>query len=148
MANVIYRGPTDRQPMTRTGLVAGAYLPGRIVTFDGTNLTAAAPTVDSDKEYLILTNQAYSGQDTVTVFTSGDTAEAYVPEVGQTYNVLFSAATYAVGDPLKIDSNGRMALAGTSDVVFAWYDGTAGALSNNDLADVRIANQHAGLQGV
>ncbi len=137
--NSIYRGPTRNQAETVNLPVAGAYLPGLLVTSNGVVLTAAV-VVDSDNELLVLANADFNNQDTTTAYVSGDTGVAYVTVPGETYQVQMAAATYAVGDPLTVDANGQLAAAATTNPVIA-YCQQAGTFAAAALADAVIANR-------
>lgn len=137
--NVIYRGPIANEPETVNLPVAGAYLPGILVTEDGSNLTVAT-AADIEDELLILSNVRFKDQDVATAYTSGDTGIAYRPQPGEVYQARLAAATYAKGDKLTIGASGYLTKTGVSQRVVAFFDGTAGAKSAGDLDDVRIAN--------
>lgn len=139
MKNVIYRGPAAEEPQTVNLPVAGAYLPGVLVTSDGAELTVATGA-DDEKGLLVLSNLRLAGQDLATAYTADDTAVAYRTKPDQEYQVRMAAGTYAVGDPLTPGAAGVLAAAATGNVVVAFYNGVTTALSANDLADVKIAN--------
>lgn len=141
VANTIFRGPIEREPRTLNLPVAGAYLPGIIVTENGSALTVAG-TADKGKEVLVLANRDFYGQDLDTAYASGDTGVAYFLEIGQVFQARLAAATYAKGDPLTLAANGYLTAAVATDVVYARFEGTAGAKSAGDRDDVRIANSY------
>ena len=137
--NKIFRGPIDKNPVTVNLPVAGAYLPGILVTEDGANITMATGT-DNEKELLILSNVEFKDQDTALAYVSGDTGIAYQLEPGLIFQARMAAATYAVGANLAVGASGRLGAATTGDVVVARYAGVAGAVAAGDLQDVKIAN--------
>lgn len=139
MANRIFRHPVGEQPETVNLPVAGAYLPGVMVTASASALTIAT-AADMEEELLVLSNVEFKDQDLATAYTSGDTGVAYRVRPGQVYQARMAAATYALEAPLTIGASGRLTAATAGAVVYAYFTGTAGALSNDDLADVRIAN--------
>jgi len=144
MANVIYRGPVAREPQTINGLVAGAYLPGTVVSYDGTNLTEVAGSVASlagatAERVMILSNRRFYDQGPDTAYASGDTGVAYRAEGDQEYQGRFAAGTYAKGDLLTV-TTGQFAAAAAGDVVVAYYDGAGATLSAGDRDDVVVAN--------
>ena len=142
MANVIYRGPVEREPRTINLPVAGAYSPGILVTEDGSNLTVAT-TSDMGERLLVLSNMRFKEQTTADAYTSGDTGIAYEPRPQDVFQVRMAADTYAKGDKLTIDASGYLAKAVDSpagDVVYAYFDGTAGSVSAGELQDVIWAN--------
>ncbi len=140
MANVIYRGPIKDEPETVSDkTVAGAYLPGILVTESATEFTVAT-AADIEADLLVLSNRRFYDQDVATAYTSGDTGVAYRPRPGEIYQVRLAAATYAKGDPLTVGASGYLTAAGTSERVIAFFEGTAGAITAGALTDVRIAN--------
>ena len=139
MANTIFRGPIEHQPRTINLPVAGAYLPGIIVTEDGTNLTMATGA-DDENEMFVLGNVDFKDQDIATAYTSGDTGVAFEMLPGLIFQARLAAGTYAKGDALSIGASGRLEAAATGEVVVARFEGTPGAKSAGDLDDVKIAN--------
>ena len=137
--NTIFRGPINREPETLNLPVAGAYLPGIMVTEDGSDFTVATAS-DIEAELLVLGNMRFKDQDAATAYTSGDTGIAYHPQPGEVYQVRLAAATYAKGDTLTIGASGYLTKTGNSERVIAVFDDTPGAFSAGALADVRIAN--------
>lgn len=137
--NVIFRGPNTREPETLNLPVAGAYLPGIMVTEDGAELTVAT-AADIEGELLVLSNMRFKDQDVATAYTSGDTGIAYRPQPGEVYQVRLANATYAKGDTLTIGASGYLTKTGLSERVVAVFDDTPGAFTAGALADVRIAN--------
>lgn len=137
--NVIYRGPVAKEPQTVNLPVAGAYLPGIIVVSNGTQLTQAV-AADAVKQIYVLSNMRFKDQDINTAYASGDTGIAYEALPGEVYQVRMAAGTYAVGDALTVDANGRLAAAGLDTPIVA-HCAEAGTYSAGDLADVTIANR-------
>lgn len=137
--NRIFRGPTGRMPETVNLPVAGAYLPGILVTEDGTNLTVAT-AADDEAELLVLSNLEFTDQVLATAYTSGDTGIAHRPNPGDVFQVRLAAATYAKGDPLAVGASGYLTAATLNSTVRAYFDGVAGAKSAGALEDVRWAN--------
>lgn len=139
MANRIFRGPVAKEPQTINLPVAGAYLPGIMVTSSGAALTVATAADMGEKLY-VLGNIDFKDQDVATAYTSGDTGVAYDALPGEVYQARLAAATYAKGDKLTIGSSGYLTKVATvGDVTVAYFDGTAGALSAGDLADVIVS---------
>lgn len=140
MANRIFRGPrADSDKRTVNLPVAGAYLPGVLVTRSATALTVAGAT-DDEKELLVLSNRDFDGQDVATAYTSGDTGIAYTVEPGDEFQVRMAGATYTYNQNLSVAASGYLAAAATGDVVVARFTGTAGAVTAGALADVTWAN--------
>lgn len=146
MPNRIYRGPNDRQPKTVSSkTVAGAYLPGTFVTEGATTLTQATAHAPMLR---VLTNRDFYSDGSLTAtnplltaYASGDTGVAFVPEVGQIYQIAAAAATYSWGQALAVAASGRVAAAGVSTDIVA-YSRTVGAVSAGDLIEVEIANTY------
>lgn len=137
--NVIYRGPIKDEPETINLPVAGAYLPGILVTASASALTVATAS-DMQEELLVLGNQRFKDQDVATAYTSGDTGVAYRPRPGEVYQVRLANDTYAKGAPLTIGASGYLTDVGAEEVIYAYFDDTPGSFSAGDLADVRWAN--------
>lgn len=140
MANVIYRGPIKDEPETVSDKkVAGAYLPGILVTESATAFTLATGSNIED-DLCILSNRRFFGQDVATAYASGDTGVAYRPRPGEIYQVRLAGATYAKGDGLTVGASGYLEAVATGERVMAFFEGTAGAVTAGTLNDVRIAN--------
>jgi len=140
MVNVIFRGPTEKQPTTVSLPVAGAYLPGIFVEATATELVMLTTAVD--KLPMILTNRDFYDQAVDDAYLDEDTGIAYNLEPGMVFQARMAAATYALNAPLTIAANGRLAAATAGDVVVAFFSGTAGAVTAGALADVTIANSY------
>ena len=146
MANRIYTGPTSRQPNTISDKTcAAALLPGTWVSvLIGTVAQATAPTAVrlallADRDYYSL-GQLDSVDPLKLAYASGDTAVAYVPEIGQSYMAAVAAATYTNGQELTVGAAGRLVAAASTNVVVAYYDGpNSVARSAGDLVDIVIA---------
>lgn len=140
MSNVIYRGPIKDEPETVSDkTVAGAYLPGILVT-EGAAVLTVATASNIEDDLLVLSNSRFTGQDVATAYTSGDTGVAYRPRPGEIYNARLAGATYAKGDALTVGASGYFVAAAAGERVLAFFEGTAGAISAGALDDVRIAN--------
>ena len=140
MANVIYRGPIKDEPETVSDkTVAGAYLPGILVTESATALTVAT-AADIEADLLILSNRRFYDQGVGDAYASGDTGVAYRPRPGEIYQIRLAAATYAKGAPLTIGASGYLTAAAAGERVVAFFEGVAGAITAGTLNDVRIAN--------
>lgn len=147
MANRIYTGPQDRQPKTLTNRTcAAALLPGTWVSIlIATVAQATAPTAVrlgllGERDWYS-TGQLDANDPLKVAYASGDTAQVYIPEPGQTYMSAVAAATYTNGQELTVAANGRLAAAASGNVVVAYYDGpNSVARSAGDLVDVVIAN--------
>lgn len=136
MANVIYRGPIDREPETINLPVAGAYLPGVFVTSDGSEVTQAT---DGEARVFLLSNRRFYNHGPDEAYVSGETGVAYRLEPEQEYTARFAAGTYVKGDELTVNSDGRLAAVGDDEVVIAYYDGSGATLEAGDRDDIVIA---------
>lgn len=145
--NRIYRGPTDRQPVTVSDkTVTGALLPGTFVVEGASAFTqATAPQghirLLSNRDFYS-TGQFDSTDPLLTAYASGDTGVAYKVEPGQEYQAAVAAATYTFGQELTVGASGRLAAATTGQVVVA-FAREAGAKSAGALIDIEIANFYA-----
>lgn len=138
--NVIYRGPIKDEPETVSDkTVAGAYLPGILVTESATAFTVAT-AANMEDDLLVLSNRRFYDQDVATAYASGDTGVAYRPRPGEIYQVRLAAATYAKGDTLTVGASGYLEATSTSERVMAYFEDAPGAYTAGALADVRIAN--------
>ena len=138
--NSLFRGPIAREPETVSDkTVAGAYLPGLLMTESATAFTLATGSNIED-DLVLLGNRRFMGQDLATAYASGDTGVAYRPQPGEIYQVRLAAATYAKGDPLTVGASGYLEAAAAGERVMAFFEGTAGAVTAGALEDVRIAN--------
>lgn len=140
MANVIYRGPTAREPETINLPVAGAYLPGTFVTSDGSELTQAAA---AEGRLLLLGNRRFYEQGPDDAYTADETAVAYRIESDQEYTAVAAAGAYVHGAALTVNASGQVAAATAGDVVVAFVDGSPGTLAEAGRIDIVIAtNSH------
>lgn len=135
-ANVIYRGPVEREPETINLPVAFAGLPGIFVKSDGAQLTQAA---DGEGRLFLLGNRRFYSQGPDEVYEANDTGVAYRLEPEQEYTARFAAGTYANGDPLTVNASGQMAAAGVDTVLVAYYDGEGATLEAGDRDDIVVA---------
>lgn len=138
--NVVFRGPIDRQPITKNLPVSGALVPGTMVEATATQL--AQITTAMGKRPLVLGNVDFKDQDIALPYVSGDTGVAFEPQVNDVFNVRVGAATYTNGQELTIGAAGRLVAAAATNVVVAFYDDILTARSAGDLADVIWANYY------
>lgn len=136
--NSIYRGPANRIPETHNLPVAGAYLPGIVVTSNNVTLTQAA----NGQGRLLILGMDVMGGDVATAYASGATGVAFVPVPGDTYQGRVAAATYTVGQALTVNASGQFAAAATGNPVVA-YAAEAGVRTAGQLLDVQIADRVA-----
>jgi len=139
--NVIYRGPTEKQPITRSDKrVAGAYLPGTFVEATATEFVQLTTAVA--KLPLLLANRDFYEQGLGDAYADEETGVAYELEPGMVFQARLANATYAKGAPLTIAAAGRLAAATAGTVVVAFFDDVPGAYAAGALADVIIANSY------
>lgn len=139
--NVIFRGPTEKQPITVSDKpVAGAYLPGTFVEATATQLAQITTAVA--KRPLLLANRDFYDQGLDTAYASGDTGVAYELEPGMVFQARVAAATYAKGAPMTVGASGRLVAASAGSVVVGFFDDDPGAYSAGDLADFIVANSY------
>lgn len=139
MANVIYRGPAEREPET-INLPVGAILsPGVAVKRSGNELVAATAGTGRN---LLLGNRRFYGQDILTAYADEETAVAYRLEPEQEYYAQLAAAAYTRGQELTIGAGGVLAAAASTNVVVAYFDEADRTLSAQGFADIVIANSY------
>ena len=138
--NRIFRGPIDEAPRSVSKPVAGAYLPGLLVTIGASTLTQA---INATGRLAILAHRDFYSQDTSTAYTSGETGIAYRIKPDDEFQGLFAAGTYTFGQELTINASGQLAAAASTNTVVAFFDDKAKAgvaQTANSLCDVVIAN--------
>lgn len=136
MANVIYRGPVEREPETINVQVAAELNPGVAVKLSAGKLAASA---DTTGRWFILSNRRFYGQDINTAYAANETGVAYRVEGEQEYYVRLAAAAYTVGQELTIGAGGVFKAAASGNVVVATFDEKAGrTLAAEGFADVVI----------
>ncbi|NUL36634.1 hypothetical protein [Kosakonia sacchari] len=137
VANVIYRGPVTREPLTVNLPVNGAYNPGSIVYEANGKLVLSAGT---EPRWMILSNRRFTGQDVSTAYTSGETGVAYRVEGEQEYNAMLVGAAYTKGMELKRSASpaGAFAAAASGEQVVAVFDEADRTLATNGLGDIVI----------
>lgn len=119
VANVIYRGPAEREPETVMSVSNGVYLPGAIVTY--TNGGSANLANNAKTRWGILGNNRFVGQAPDSAYSAGDSCVVFRVEGEQEYTALLAAAPYALGQELTI-SNGMFKAAAASELVVAIFD--------------------------
>lgn len=138
--NVIFRGPIQDQPITRSKPVATALLPGVWVEETATQLVVLTTAIA--KLPFLLGAIDFKDQDIATAYTAGDTGVAFEVRPGQIYQSRVAAATYTAKQPLTIAASGYLAAATAGTIVVAFFDDTPGAKSAGALVDVVIANSY------
>lgn len=140
VANVIYRGPAEREPETKNDrTMAAALIPGVAVKESGTTYVAA--TVGTGRNFILGNRRAY-GQDINTAYSIGETGEVYRLEPEQEYTARLAAAAYTKGQELTIGAGGVWQAAVATNVVLAFFDEADRTLSAVGPADIVIANAY------
>ncbi|MEJ2801996.1 hypothetical protein WAE61_08960 [Comamonadaceae bacterium PP-2] len=146
MANVIYRGPHNRQPRTVSNKpVAAALLPGTFVVEGTDSLTQATSAKGlirllSHRDFYASFDAAFNDTSPLKQpYKAGETGVAYILEPTQQYVAAVAEATYSVGQPLTVGAAGRMTAAQAGDLVVAWCM-EAGARVAGELVDVEVTN--------
>lgn len=139
MANTIYRGPTADQSKTITAPVAGAYLPGSFVTYDGTEFTQAAAPAG---RLMLLTNREFYTQTVTDAYAADETGMAYRLEPEDEYQAVFAAGSYTYGQELTVNASGQLAAAASTNLVVGFFDGAGATLTANQLGDFVVANYY------
>lgn len=134
VANVIYRGPAEREPETVMAVTAGGYMPGLVVTY--TNGGTATQAANAKGRWGILGNSRFLGQSVDTAYGTGDSCVVYRVEGDQEYNARLAIGTYTPNQELTV-SAGTFKAAVATDVVVAVFDEKANrTLSAIGLGDV------------
>jgi hypothetical protein len=139
VANVIYRGPAEREPETINLPVAAVLLPGVAVKRSGDTFVAA--TAATGRNFLLGNRRQY-GQDISTAYAANETGEAYRLEPEQEYQAELAAAAYTRGQELTIGAGGVWVAAATTNVVLGFFDEADRTLSAAGKADIVIANAY------
>ena len=140
VANVIYRGPAEREPETKNDkTMAAALVPGVAVKESGTTYVAA--TVGTGRN-LLLGNRRQYGQDINTAYAVGETGEVYRMEPEQEYTARLAAAAYTKGQELTIGAGGVWVAAVSTSIVLAFFDEADRTLAAVGPADIVIANAY------
>lgn len=139
MANVIYRGPAEREPETLNLPVTGAYLPGTFVRKAATGKVVTA--ADATGRLLLLSNPRYLERDINTAYAADETGIQYRLEPEQEYQALAAIGNYADQAELTVNASGQLAAATTGDIVVAFADG-AKNLTGVGFLDFVVANAY------
>lgn len=140
MANVIYRGPVEREPETLNLPVAGAYLPG---TFVRKAATGKVVTADSGTgRLLLLSNPRFLERDIETAYAADETGIQYRLEPEQEYQAIAVLANYADQAELTVNASGQLAAATAGDIVVAFVDGAKNITDATGFLDIVIANAY------
>lgn len=140
VANVIYRGPAEREPETKNDrTMAAGLIPGVAVKESGTTYVAA--TAGTGRNF-ILGNRREYGQDINTAYSIGETGQVYRLEPEQEYTAQLAAAAYTKGQELTIGAGGVWQAAASTNVVLAFFDEADRTLASAGKADIVIANAY------
>ncbi|HDR1174444.1 hypothetical protein ACFGWO_07530 [Pasteurella multocida] len=119
MANVIYRGPVEREPKTINLVINDTSSPGVVVKLNAGKLEAAT---DAKGRRFLLANRRFAGQTIDQAYTKGDTAIAFRLEPEHEYYAQLADDTYQPGDALTAKTGGKLAKAVAGDVVLFFFD--------------------------
>lgn len=116
-ANVVFSGPAHEvRPVTRSALIASGQtiLPGMAVQLNSSGefiVHGAAGTVDD----MMIADMNVIEQKAVTAaLTAGDEAKAFVPRLGETYNIILTdGEDVSAGDALASAGDGKFVAATT-----------------------------------
>lgn len=136
MANVIYRGPVEREPETINLPVSATLSPGVFVKKNAGQLEAAG---GSTGRLMVLSNRRFMETDITTAYAVDETAIAYRVEPEQEYQMLAATGNYADQVELSCSADGKLKVAVTGEVVLAFVDG-AKNLAAEGFLDVVISN--------
>lgn len=139
VANVIYRGPAEREPETICLPVAAGLVPGVAVKRSGDTFVAATAATGRN---FILGNRREYGQDINTAYVANETAQVYRLEPEQNYTGRLAAAAYTRGQELTIGAGGAWVAAASTNVVLAFFDEADRTLASPGPADIVIANAY------
>lgn len=139
MANNIFRGQACDEPKTKTGLVAGAYLPGTFVRLASGALTQAA---NAQGRLLLLTNRDYYTQGATDAFVSGETGAAYRLNKELEFQAVAAVGNYADGAELTVNASGQVAAAASTDIVIGFVDGAVNVTGSPALIDIVISDRY------
>lgn len=140
MANVIYRGPVEREPETINIPVSGALLPGTFVVKDVSG--SAAQASSGEGRLMLLSNPRFLERDIETAYTSGETGIQYRLEPEQEYQAVAVTGNYADQSELTVNSSGQLAAATSGDLVVAFVDGAKNITDATGFLDVVIATRY------
>jgi len=136
MANVIYRGPVEREPETINLPVSATLSPGIFVKKNAGQLEAAG---GSAGRLMVLSNRRFYETDITTAYTADETAIAYRVEPEQEYQMLAATGNYSDQAELSCSADGKLKAAVAGEVVLAFVDG-AKNLAAEGFLDVVISN--------
>ena len=137
-ANVIYRGPVEREPETLNIPVATTPLPGIAVTIGATLAAATSGT----GRFGILSNRRMYGQDINTAYAAGETGIVYRVEPEQEYQVRTAAAAYTKGQELTIGAGGSFVAAAATNLVVAVCDVAKTTTAQDPFLDVVMISRY------
>lgn len=136
MANVVYRGPVEREPETINLPVSGTPSPGTFV------VKAGSAATDGFARLFALGNRRFYDQDLDTAYADGETGIFYRLQPEDEYYMRSAAAAYTDGQELTVAS-GVLAAAAAGDLVVAFVDQADKTTTVGDpWLDIVIANAY------
>ncbi len=140
MANVIYRGPIEREPQTINLPVSVEFKPGAFAKVASGKLAVAG---DGAGRIFLVSNRRFMEQGLSDSYAANETAVAYRLETEQEYQALAVKANYADQAELTITSGGALKVAASGEDVIAFVDGAKNITDNaGGLLDIVIANRY------
>ena len=116
-ANVVFSGPADRvKPIYDEAIVASGQTiyPGNLILRDNSGEWINHNVALQGGDYYIADMDIIRQKKVTDALTASDTAGAFYPQNGETYNVRLAAAqTVVVGDPLTSNGDGTVKKAQT-----------------------------------
>jgi len=116
-ANVVFSGPADKiRPIKRSAVIdaGNTILPGMLVALDADGEWELLTTGGGASDFYIADMNTIEQKAVTEALTIGDTASAFVPEVGCTYNIILKdGEDVAVGDPLTSEASSGLVVGAT-----------------------------------
>ena len=111
-ANVVFSGPaTVVDPITRSAKIASGVtvLPGALVEINGSGEFILHNSQGHGFDALVADMNVVEGKSATEALTAGDTAKAFVPQPGCTYNLVLAASqTITKGEALTSNGSGAV----------------------------------------
>lgn len=116
-ANVVFSGPADvvKPIMEEAIIAAGQTIKPGMLVIKSSGQWIVHGTAGVGGPYRVADMDFIRNGKVTDTLTTGDTAQAFIPEVGHTYNVVVGASqTVVVDSPLTSNANGTLKLATTT----------------------------------
>jgi hypothetical protein len=110
-ANTVFSGPAHVvDPIKRSAVIASGetLYPGQLVELDSTGEWQEHSTAGTGADLAIIDANVIEQKSVTEALTAGDTASAFIPQVGYTYNLVLAASqTITVGEALTSNGSGE-----------------------------------------